>query len=180
MHKYKLLIGSAMLAVVSVLLQIYKIAYPWGGFIDIDVVGVPWLISTFLFGLSGGIITSVVAALGIAIFAPTGPIGAFMKLLATVVMVVIVGVVGKTIGFGKKGIAIAFIGCLVARPVLMVFFNYYLGIPIFFGIPTDVALQEFPIELFIIPNMLLAIIDFWVAYVLVFGTKLRSRVNAKS
>ncbi len=180
MHKYKLLIGSAMLAVVSVLLQIYKIAYPWGGFIDIDAVGVPWLISTFLFGIYGGVITSVVSALGIAIFAPTGPIGAFMKLVATIAMVVIVGAVGKTIGFGKKGIAVAFLGCLVARPVLMVLFNYYLGIPLFFGIATDVALQKFPLELFIIPNALLAIIDFWVAYALVFGTKLRARVNVKS
>ncbi len=178
MHRYKLLIGSAMLAVVSVLLQIYKIAYPWGGIIDIDVVGVPWLISTFLFGLYGGVITSIVSALGIAVFAPTGPIGAFMKFIATIIMVVIVGVVGKIAGFGKKQLAIAFAGCLVARPVIMVFFNYFVGIPLFFGMPTGVAMQEFPVELFVIPNAILAAIDFWVAYALVFATKLKRRVNA--
>jgi len=177
MHKYKLLIGSAMLAVVSVLLQIYKIAYPWGGIIDIDVVGVPWLISTFLFGLYGGFLTSLVSAIGIAVFAPTGPIGAFMKLVATIIMVIIVGAFGKTVGFGKKGMAMAFITCLVARPVIMVFFNYFVGIPLFFGMPTDVAMQEFPVELFIVPNMILAAIDFWVAYALVFGTKLKARLN---
>jgi riboflavin transporter FmnP len=171
-----MLIGSAMLAVVSLLLQFYKIAFPWG-VIDIDVVGVPWLISTFLFGLYGGIITSIVSALGIAVFAQTGPVGAFMKLVATIIMVAIVGVVGKTIGFGKKGIAIAFAGCLVARPVIMVFFNYFIGIPLFFNIPTDVAIQEFPPELFIIPNAILAAIDFWIAYTLVFGTKLKARLN---
>ncbi len=178
MHRYKLLIGSAMLAVVSVLLQIYKIAYPWGGIIDIDGVGVPWLISTFLFGLYGGVITSIVSALGIAVFAPTGPIGAFMKFTATIIMVVIVGVVGKIAGFGKKELAIAFAGCLVARPVIMVFFNYFIGIPLFFGMPTDVAMQEFPVELFVIPNAILAAVDFWVAYAIVFATKLKRRVNA--
>lgn len=176
MHKYKVLIGSAMLAVVSVLLQVYKIAYPWG-VIDIDVVGVPWLISTFLFGIYGGIITSIVSAVGIAVFAPTGIIGASMKFAATIIMVLIVGVVGKAIGFGKKGIAVAFIACLAARPVLMVLFNYFVGIPLFFSIPTEIALQKFPVELFLVPNMILAAIDFWVAYALVFGTKLRERVK---
>lgn len=176
MHKYKVLVGSAMLAVVSVLLQVYKIAYPWG-VIDIDVVGVPWLISTFLFGIYGGVITSIVSAVGIAVFAPTGIIGASMKFAATIIMVLIVGVVGKALGFGKKGLAVAFVSCLIARPVIMVLFNYFVGIPLFFGVPTDVALQEFPIELFVIPNMILGAIDFWVAYALVFGTKLRERVK---
>ncbi|MFA4855479.1 MAG: ECF transporter S component [archaeon] len=177
MHKYKILVGSAMLAIVSVLLQVYKIAYPWGGVIDIDAVGVPWLISTFLFGIYGGVITSIVSTVGIAVFAPTGIIGASMKFAATIIMVLIVGVAGKTLGFGKKGIAVAFIACLVARPVLMVLFNYFVGIPLFFSIPTEVALQKFPIELFLVPNMILAAIDFWVAYALVFGTKLRERVK---
>ena len=148
------------------------------GTLDIDVVGVPWLISTFLFGLYGGVITSIVSTLGIAVFAPTGPIGAFMKFIATIIMVGIVGVVGKIAGFGKKELAIAFAGCLVARPVIMVFFNYFIGIPLFFGMPTDVAMQEFPVELFVIPNAILAAIDFWVAYALVFATKLKRRVNA--
>ncbi len=178
MHKYKLLIGSAMLAVVSVLLQIYKVAYPWAGFIDIDVVGVPWLISTFLFGLHGGVITSLVSALGIAVFAPTGPIGAGMKFIATVIMVLIVGFVGKTAGFGRKPMAVAFVSCLVARPVIMVLFNYFVAIPLFFGMPTNVAMQEIPVQVLIIPNMILAGIDFWVAYALVFGTKLKGRLNA--
>ena len=178
MHKYKILIGSAMLAIVSVLLQIYKIAYPWGGIIDIDVVGVPWLISTFLFGIYGGLITSFVAAIGIGVFAPTGPVGAIMKFLATVVMVIIVGLIGKFFGFQKKWLAIAFVICLIVRPVIMVLFNYYFGIPLFFGIPTEVAFQEFPLELFVIPNMILTAIDFWVAYALVFGTKLKTRLNA--
>jgi len=178
MHKYKLLAGSAMLAVVSVLLQIYKISFPWGGIIDIDVVGVPWLIATFLFGLYGGIITSLVAAAGIAVFAPTGPVGATMKWIATVIMVLIVGLVGKTLGFNRKGLAVAFIACIVARPVLMVLFNYFVGIPLFFGMSTEAAFQEFPIEVFIIPNMILAVIDFWIAYILVFRTKLKARLNA--
>lgn len=178
MHKYNVLVGSAMLAVVSVLLQVYKIAYPWGGVIDIDVVGVPWLISTFLFGIYGGLVTSLVSAVGIAVFAPTGLVGAVMKFLATVSMVLIVGLVGKKFGFGRKWLVVSFLACLAVRPLVMTGFNYYWGIPLFFGIPTDVAFQQFPPELFIVPNMILAAIDFWVAYALVFGTSLKSRLNA--
>jgi len=177
MHKYKVLIGSAMLAVVSVLLQVYKIAYPWGGIIDIDVVGVPWLVATFIFGLYGGVVTSVVSTLGIAVFAPTGPVGAVMKFAATIIMVVLVGASVKKFGAGRKGLAIAFVSCLVARPAIMTLFNYFVGIPLFFGIPAEAALAEYPVELFIIPNMILAAVDFWVAYALVFGTKLRARLN---
>ncbi|MBN2067817.1 MAG: ECF transporter S component [Candidatus Diapherotrites archaeon] len=178
MHRYKLLIGSAMLAAVSVLLQIYKIAYPFAGFIDIDAVGVPWIIATFLFGLFGGVVASIVSAIGIAVFAPTGPVGAAMKFIATIVMVLIVGLIVKKFGYGKKGLAIAFALCLAARPAIMVFFNYYIGIPLFFGIPTETAIEQFPVELFIIPNMILAAIDFWIAYLLVFGTRLKERLHA--
>jgi len=179
MHRYRLLIGSAMLAVVSVLLQIYKIAYPMG-VIDIDVVGVPWLIATFLFGLSGGIITGIVSSIGIALFAPTGVIGAVMKFLATIIMVLVVGLIGWRLKFSKKSIVLAFIACLAIRPVLMTVFNYYLGIPLFFNMPTELALQQFPPELFLIPNAILATVDFWVAYTIVFSTKLKSRLNAVS
>ena len=125
-----------------------------------------------------GLITSFVAAIGIGVFAPTGPVGAIMKFLATVVMVIIVGLVGKFFGFQKKWMAVAFVICLIVRPVIMVLFNYYFGIPLFFDIPTEVAFQEFPLELFVIPNMILTAIDFWVAYALVFGTKLKTRLNA--
>ncbi len=176
MHKYRLIAGSAMLAAASVLLQIFKIAIPWG-VMDIDLVGVSWLIATFLFGLTGGLLTSLVAAIGIAIFAPSGFVGALMKFLATGIMVLIVGVVGKTVGFNRKGTVVAFAACLVARPVLMTLFNYYLGIPLFFGMPTELAIAEFPPELFLIPNAILAAIDFWVAYALVFGTNLKARIE---
>ena len=178
MHKYKFLIGSAMLSVVSVLLQIYKIAYPWGGIIDIDAVGIPWIMATFLFGLNGGLVTSVVSTIGIAIFAPTGVVGAIMKFLATVIVVLAVGLVGWKFKFSRKGLALAFVTALILRPVIMALLNYYIGIPLFFNIPTEAALQQFPPELFIIPNAILAATDFWIAYVLVFSTKLRNRVNA--
>ncbi len=178
MHRYKILIGAAILAGVSVLLQVYKIALPMG-IIDIDAVGVPWLISTFLFGPLGGIITSVVSAVGIGAFAATGWVGAMMKFIATIVMVLLVALFGKISGYGKKSMFLAFIACLVARPVLMVYFNYYVGIPIFFGIPTEVAMQEYPPVVFLVPNAILAAVDFWVAYFIVFRTKIKARLNAE-
>jgi riboflavin transporter FmnP len=177
MHKYKVLFAAAVLAAISIILQIWKISYSYGGIIDIDVVGVPWLVGTFILGLSGGLLTSFVSALGIAIFAPTGIVGAIMKLAATIVLVLIVGIIGKKFGFGKKPMAIAFVLCLIARPAIMVLFNYYWAIPVFFNIPTEIALQKFPVELFVVPNIILAAMDFWIAYFLVFSTRLKARLD---
>jgi len=176
MHRYKIIFGSALLAVVSVLLQVYKVAMPMG-IIDIDLVGVSWIVAVFLFGLSGGILTSIVSALGIAIFAPTGPVGALMKFLATIIMVLAIGIFAKKFGLKKKPMIAAFIVCLIARPVIMTLFNYYLGIPLFFGLSTEAAITEFPPEVFLIPNAILTVVDFGIAYLLVFSTKLRSRIN---
>jgi len=179
MHRYKILIGAAILAGVSVLLQVYKVALPMG-VMDIDAVGVPWLISTFLFGPLGGILTSVVSAIGIGAFATTGWVGAVMKFIATIIMVLLVALFGKVLGYGKKSMLFAFVACLIARPVVMVFFNYYIGIPLFFGIPADVAMREYPVEVFLVPNAILAALDFWVAYLIVFRTKLKMRLNVES
>jgi len=176
MHKYKILIGAAVLAAVSILLQVYKIAYPVG-VIDIDLVGAPWIVSTFLFGLTGGLLTSFVSAIGIMIYAPTGWIGALFKLIATLTVVIIVGAIGAKFGFRKKPMIIAFIAALIARPVLLTIFNYYFGIPLFYGIPTETAIQQFPIWVLFVPNAILAITDFWIAYFLVFSTRLKARMN---
>ncbi|MDD5162745.1 MAG: hypothetical protein PHD95_00895 [Candidatus ainarchaeum sp.] len=177
MHRYRIIFAAAILAAISVILQIWKISYSYGGVIDIDVVGVPWLAGTFILGLSGGLLTSLVSAIGIAIFAPTGIVGAIMKFAATIVMVLIVGIIGKKFGFGKKAMVAAFVLCLAARPAIMVLFNYYWAIPVFFGIPTEIALQKFPVELFIVPNIILAAMDFWIAYFLVFSTRLKARLD---
>jgi riboflavin transporter FmnP len=177
MHKYKIFFGAAILAAVSILLQVYKVAYPVGGVIDIDLVGIPWVVSTFLFGLTGGLLTSCVSAIGIMIYAPTGWIGALMKFLATIIVVIIVGAIGAKFGYGKKSLVIAFIAALVARPVLMVLFNYYIGIPLFFGLPVETAMEKFPVWILAAPNAILAITDFWIAYLLVFSTRLKARLN---
>ncbi|MBN1940820.1 MAG: ECF transporter S component [Candidatus Diapherotrites archaeon] len=196
MHKYRLIFGSAMLAIVSVILQVYKIAFPIG-VIDIDLVGVPWIIATFLFGTLGGLLASAVAALGIALYAPTGPVGAVMKFLATVVVVLVIGLIGKKFGFGLKPMLAAFALSLIVRPVLMTFFNYYWAIPVFFGVNPDIAFSSVPVPEFLawafpaaganiaqallvfiaIPNIILTVTDFWIAYALVFKTPLRKRLN---
>lgn len=176
MHKYKIIFGAAILAAVSILLQIYKIAYPFAGIIDIDLVGVPWIVSTFLFGLAGGLITSVIGGFAISIVAPTAFVGGVMKFSATIIIVLIVGLVGKKFGFGKKPMIAAFIICLIARPTIMTLFNYYWAIPVFFKIPTETAIQQFPAWMLLVPNAILAISDFWIAYFLVFSTRLKARL----
>ena len=199
MHRYKVVFGAAVLAAISIVLQVYKIAYPTG-VIDIDLVGVPWIVATFLFGISGGLISSVIGAFAIAIVAPTAFVGGIMKFLATVVMILIVWLVAKKLGYGKKAMVAAFVLCLIARPLVMLAFNYYWAIPVFFHIPIETLqgalagiaanspyAQFFPLQNFslmdylnifiVIPNIILAITDFGIAYFLVFSTRLRARLN---
>ncbi len=199
MHKYRVIFGSAVLAAISIVLQVYKVAYPTG-LIDIDLVGVPWLVATFLFGISGGFITSIIGAFAISIVAPTAFVGGIMKFLATIIMVIVIWLVGKRFGFGKKAMIGAFLACLALRPVIMLLFNYYWAIPVFFHIPIDqlastlagVAANNPYAQLFspagfslgdylnifiIVPNIILAATDFWIAYLLVFSTRLKARMN---
>jgi len=176
MNKIRLLVFSGMLAAVSIVLQFYHLFYKFG-FIDIDLVGLPWILAAMLFGLEAGLIVSVVSALGIAFIAGTGWIGAVMKFSATIVGVLLLGAVRKKFGFDKKLFIIAFILALILRPLLMVAFNYYWAIPAFFGVPTDIAFEQFPVEIVFGANAILMVIEFALAYLIVFKTKIREQLN---
>ena len=60
---------------------------PWGMWID--VVAIPWIIAYFLFGGRPAIVVSIVGALIITMVAPSTWLGALMKWLATVPMIII-------------------------------------------------------------------------------------------
>lgn len=73
--------GTALLAAVVVVLDYsrLKVPYPGQPFLKFDALGIPMLLSYFIFGLLSGTITSVVAWLSIA---PRDPFSGFMKFLA--------------------------------------------------------------------------------------------------
>lgn len=178
MNKIRLLVFSGMLAALSLLLQFYHIFYKFV-FIDIDLVGLPWIIASMLFGLEAGIITSIVSAIGISFIADTGWVGAVMKFSATILGVVILGAIRRRFGFNKKLLFAGFLASLVLRPLVMVLFNYYFAIPAFFKVPTEEAFKNFPVEIVLVANAILMAIEFALAYFIVFKTRLRAQLNVQ-
>ncbi len=178
MNRTRLLVFSGMLAALSLLLQFYHLFYKFV-FIDIDIVGLPWMIASMLFGLEAGLIVSGISAIGIAFIAETQWVGAAMKFFATIVAVVIIGAVRSRFGFNKKLLFAGFLASMVLRPVLMVFFNYYFAIPVFFKVPTEAALKQFPVEIVLVANAILMAIEFALAYFIVFKTRLRAQLNVQ-
>jgi len=178
MNRIKLLVTAGMLAGLSIALEFSPLLYKFGD-IKIDLVGVPWLIATMLLGLAGGLLTSVVTTLVMCLLTPTGWVGAFMKFMATVPMVLLLGIVIWRFGYSIKPMLAAFIAALAIRCVGMVFLNYYFAMPVFWNIPVEQAVQ-YPAWLLIIPNAILSAIEFSAAYLLVFKTRLRERFNARA
>jgi riboflavin transporter FmnP len=175
MNKTKTIISASLLAALSLILEFSPIFYKFGD-IRVDLVGVPWILSTFLNGFFGGIITGITASILIAFTAPSGWIGALMKFLATMPMVLILGLIILKYGYKFKALFSGFIIALIIRAISMPLINYYFAFPLFWGVPVKQALN-YPIELIIIPNVLLSIIEFVVSYLLIFKTRLKERLN---
>lgn len=76
--------GTSLLAAAVVVLDAsrLKIPYPPLLFLKIDALGVPMLLSYFLFGFPSGTITSIVSWLSISTHDPLFPFSGFMKFLA--------------------------------------------------------------------------------------------------
>jgi len=76
--------GTALLgATVAVLdWSRFKISYPLLPFLKFDALGIPMLLSYFLFGFLSGMITSVVSWLSISTHDPLFPFSGLMKFLA--------------------------------------------------------------------------------------------------
>jgi len=175
MNKIRLLVTAGMLAALSLALEFTPIFYKFGD-IKIDLVGLPWVIAALLLGLRGGLLTSAVATLTMSLLTPTGWIGALMKFLATAPMVLAFGAVKWRFGLRLKPLFAGFIAALAARCVGMLYFNYYFAMPLFWNMPPQQALQ-YPAFLLVAPNAILSIIEFAAAYLLVFKTRLRERLN---
>jgi riboflavin transporter FmnP len=176
MNRIRLLVTAAMLAALSVVLEFIPLFYKFGD-IKIDLVGLPWVIATLLLGLLGGLLTAAVTAIVMSLLTPTGWIGAFMKLSATIPLVLLLGIAARKYGSSLKAMLAAFVAALAVRCIGMLYLNYYFAMPVFWNMPLEAALQ-YPAALIIIPNAVLSIIEFAGAYLLVFKTRLRERFNA--
>jgi riboflavin transporter FmnP len=85
MSKTYLLVATAMLAALAFVLQISNnvLGVPTGFGMTVDLVAVPAVLALFMLGFVPALEVLALSTLFIAIFAPTGPIGAAMKFAAT-------------------------------------------------------------------------------------------------
>jgi riboflavin transporter FmnP len=178
MNRVKLLVTAGMLAGLSVLLQVSPlfVETPWG--MQVDLVAVPWLVASMFLGLFGGLATSSVSALVIALVAKTGWIGALMKFVATLPLVAAIGLARlKSKNPGLKIFLVAFAGAVVARALLAIALNYYFAMPIWLGKTTEELFAVIPLWWIYLPNTIQSVLEFSVAWLLVFRTKLKGKIE---
>jgi riboflavin transporter FmnP len=180
---------SALAIVFDVLSDILPLRVLWG--MKIDFVGTVWVLAYFLYNLPVAFPVSAITALYIALFMPTGPVGAIMKFIATVPMFLIPALVSYLPFFSNRSSKLfnnPFLTaglCILAnivRLLLATAVNYYWAIPLYWGIPSDQILDNemfggsFTTFIVFIAGMNVAqgIVDIVVPWVLAFKLKLSS------
>jgi riboflavin transporter len=170
---------SAALAALSVTVQLIHIGYQsptWGMWID--VVSVSWIIAYLLFGFRSSLLVSLVGALIITLFAPDTWLGASMKFVATVP--VIMALYGWT-KFRRKDItfytkykhlAIPLLIGIVVRCLVVIPLNYYYAIPIWTGMTPEIAMKAIPWFIIAGFNAVQSVLDVVLAWVVVYTFKL--------
>jgi riboflavin transporter FmnP len=177
---------SALAIVFDVFSSMLPLRVPWG--MKIDFVGTVWVLSYFLYDLPVAFPVSAITTLYIALFMPTGFVGASMKFIATTPMFLIPALVSYLPFFSNRsskifnnllltvglGILANIVRLLVATAV-----NYYWAIPLWTGIATENILDTlfggslFAFIVFVAGlNVLQGIVDILVPWMLAFKLKL--------
>jgi len=177
---------SGALAALSATVQLIHIGYrspQWGMWID--VVAVSWIIAYFLFNIQSAFLVSSVGALIITLFAPDTWLGASMKLVATISIIlslylwVLIG--KKQLSYYSKffHVVIPLIIGIIIRCVVVVPLNYYYAIPIWTGMAPKVAMKVIPWFVIVGFNAIQSLVDVILAWVIVYHFKL-SRFTKES
>ncbi len=190
MSKSYLVVSIAMMSALAIIFDIFSDMLPfrvlWG--MKIDFVGTVWVLSYFLYNLPVARPVSALTTLYIALFMPTGFVGAIMKFIATIPMFLIPAIVSRLPFFSKRNSKIfnnifLTVGlCILAnivRLVLATTVNYYWAIPLWTGTPTDQIVDvmfsgSFTAFIVFVAGMNVAqgIVDIVVPWVLAFKLKL--------
>lgn len=170
---------SAALAAISAVVQLVHLGYQspqWGMWID--VVAVTWIIAYFLFGFRSAFLVSLVGAFVITLFDPTTWLGASMKWIATIPMILSLVLYQRFFmknsrHFDKfRFLFIPVIISLLIRCMIVIPLNYYYAIPIWTGMSTSQAMQVIPWYIIAIFNIVQGILDIFLAWILVYRFKL--------
>jgi len=143
--------GAAVLAALSVIMQILPPLFvtPW--FMRIDFVAIPWVLCWIFFGFKASILSLLISVPIVGFLGPFagGWVGAIMKSVASIWMFIVPAFFAwKTGGIkrflGSKWLYVVVgILAIVIRVVVTVLFNLYFAIPVFFGMTTEEIVQWF-------------------------------------
>jgi len=177
---------SAALAALSATVQLIHLGYmspQWGMWIDI--VSVSWVIGYFLFGIKPALLVSFVGAVIITLFAPDTWLGASMKLVATLpILLALFGWVAlqkkNQNSYGKwMNLIVPLAIGTVVRCLIVLPLNYYYAIPIWTGMGPAQAMQAIPWYIIAGFNVVQSVIDVGLAWIIVYRFKLSRFASTK-
>lgn len=165
----------AMLAALACIMQLLPF-WPttWG--MRIDLVAVPWFLALFLVNLRGSLVTALITFLFIGFFAPSSWLGASLKLVATLPILLGFYFAFRKRPDWKKGWVFV-VSTVAVRVIVMLILNYYVALPIWLSMETAEIISKYPWWMIAIPNIVQSAIEISVAYYLLFFTRLRNRIK---
>ena len=197
--------GAAVLASLSVVMQVLPPLFvtPW--FMRVDLVAVPWVLCWLLFGFDAALLSLLVSVPLVGVLGPFagGWVGAVMKSVASVWMFAVPALFAWRIGgtnslISKKRFYVAAsVVALLVRAIVTVFFNFYFALPFFFNMTPNDIIQFFSFSQSFVGlsfglvgfgafvgevtfwNTAQGIIDIYVAYIIGFLVHRRIPITAK-
>lgn len=167
------------LSALSALSQLNHVGYQsptWGMWVD--VVAVSWIVAYFMFGTRVGMIVSFVGAIVITLFAPDTWLGASMKLVATIPIILSFALIHHRSQKSKSGfddpksLLLPLILGVLIRCLLVLPLNYFYAIPIWTKMTPLEAWTNIPWYVIVAFNIVQSIVDVGLAWVLVYKFKL--------
>lgn len=143
--------GAAVLAPLSVILQILPPIFvtPW--FMRIDLVAVPWVLCWILFGFKSALLSLLISVPIVGALGPFagGWVGAIMKSVASIWMFAIPALFTwrksaiSNFLTNKKLYVFASLLAIAIRDVVTIVFNLYFAIPVFFYMTPEQVIEFF-------------------------------------
>lgn len=143
--------GAAVLAPLSVILQVLPPMFvtPW--FMRIDLVAVPWVLCWILFGFKSALLSLLISVPIVGALGPFagGWVGAIMKSVASIWMFTIPALftwrkseISSFLTNKKLYVFTSFLAIII-RDVVTVVFNFYFALPVFFNLTQRQVIEFF-------------------------------------
>ena len=181
------MVSIAVMSALSIIFELMPAFRVFWG-MKIDFVGTIWVLSFFLYGLREALYVSLITTGFIMIYSPTGIVGAAMKFIATLPMLLVTAALGYLPGFSDntskkyadpKVLILSAILANLVRITVASIVNYYWAIPLFLGIPSEIIIDTMFagsilgfVAFVASMNLLQGIIDIVVPWLLAFKFKL--------